>query len=570
MKLIRLVTDDNGNFRSSFGNDIVVKKDSKMALLNLTFQTNIGTFITIDENTGLITFMSDQDAPGLSTGVVTLNPRSYNVSEVEDFYKDLQHALNKTLQSVNARGIGTLNYNSVFSAFRIGTDDAGLKTVEYRYAPYVNYGLGVINPENNQRIPIAIYQDSLVTVTTVSEGVVSIAKNATGGATTGTNARLVPLNGRRLNDGNSFFSCRIKLTNDNGSGLQDNGFGIGLSKTNLGLDHLKDEIATTERDFEIRFNRATENYKYIDAVGEPEKDGGILPQRVGAGQPLTDHDVLFFEVSGNTLEMGFLYDDGANGVRHVFATTEIKAGEELYPYLYFRGTSANCVVDCVNYSVDPWLPGFAGQDDGNDQWQYTGDEDNGYDNGYEGIIDSGGTIADVISQISPERFSTTYKLTIFMNEIIWRALGFNQFKQGGLYGGFTDINIGSNDGRKWWQTFTARVLPIAYTSDNFIVESMNIPLASYDASAVEYGGSPAVPNPMTEMAGRRKNILMTIPVNDNTSGLVEYESSTPIFVDLDNANELNLKNINLRILRKDFTPIVQGDQTAIMTILIDN
>lgn len=569
MKLIRLVTDDNGNFRSSFGNDIVVKKDSKMALLNLTFQTNIGTFVTV-ENGNQITFRSDKDDAD-SEQTITIPERSYNVSEKADFYKDLQHALNKTLQSVNARGNGNFSYNSVFSAFRIATDDAGLKTVEYRYAPFVNYGLGVINPQNNQRIPIAIYQESLVTVTTVSEGVVSIAKNATGGATTGTNARLVPLNGRRLNDGNSFFSCRIKLTNDNGSGLQDNGFGIGLSKTNLGLDHLSEEIAITERNFEIRFNRATENYKYIDVVGTAEKDSGILPQRVGAGQPLTDHDVLFFEVSGNTLEMGFLYDAGANGVRHVFATTEIKAGEELYPYLYFRGTAANCVVDCVNYSVDPWLPGFAGQDDGNEQWQYTGEEDNGYDNGYGDIIDSGGVIGRVISQITQNRFyvGTQYQLKLIMPGTIWRALGFNQFKAG-INGGFLNVKIGANYGRKWWQTFTARIQPVAYTSDNFIIESMNIPLDSYDASAVEYGANPAVPNPITEMAGRRKNILMTIPVNDNTSGLVEYESSTPIFVDLDNANELNLKNINLRILRKDFSPIVQGDQTAIMTILLDN
>ena len=217
------------------------------------------------------------------------------------------------------------------------------------------------------------------------------------------------------------------------------------------------------------------------------------------------------------------------------------------------------------------IHGFLGLLVRNDKWQYTGDEDNGYDNGYRDIIDSGGVIGRVISQITPSRFflGTQYQLKLIMPGTIWRALGFNQFKAG-INGGFLLQKIGANYGRKWWQTWTARVQPVAYTSDNFIIESMNIPLDSYDASAVEYGANPAVPNPITEMAGRRKNILMTIPVNDNTSGLVEYESSTPIFVDLDNANELNLKNINLRILRKDFSPIVQGDQTAIMTLLIDN
>ena len=70
--------------------------------------------------------------------------------------------------------------------------------------------------------------------------------------------------------------------------------------------------------------------------------------------------------------------------------------------------------------------------------------------------------------------------------------------------------------------------------------------------------------------GRRKNILMTIPENDNTTGLVEYESSTPIFVDIGNASRINTKNMDFRILRKDFSPIVQTDQTAIMTILVDS
>ena len=62
---------------------------------------------------------------------------------------------------------------------------------------------------------------------------------------------------------------------------------------------------------------------------------------------------------------------------------------------------------------------------------------------------------------------------------------------------------------------------------------------------------------------------MTIPVNDNNSGLVEYESNTPIFIDINNANAVNQKNLNFRLLRSDFSPIVASDnERAIMTILI--
>ena len=114
----------------------------------------------------------------------------------------------------------------------------------------------------------------------------------------------------------------------------------------------------------------------------------------------------------------------------------------------------------------------------------------------------------------------------------------------------------------------ARILPSSYTSDNFLVESTSLGLDSFDASKVNYTENMVYNNPANDKMGRRKNILMTIPVNDNTNGLVEFDSNTPIFMDIGNANELNAKNLNFRILRKDFSPIIQGDQTAIMTILI--
>ena len=61
---------------------------------------------------------------------------------------------------------------------------------------------------------------------------------------------------------------------------------------------------------------------------------------------------------------------------------------------------------------------------------------------------------------------------------------------------------------------------------------------------------------------------MTIPVNDNSNGLVEYEASTPVFIDINNAEEINAKNLNFRVLNKNFDSITQSGDTAIMTILI--
>ena len=97
---------------------------------------------------------------------------------------------------------------------------------------------------------------------------------------------------------------------------------------------------------------------------------------------------------------------------------------------------------------------------------------------------------------------------------------------------------------------------------------MSLALDSYDASQVSYPNTGAILNPAVDKKGRRKNILMTIPVNDNSNNLVEYEASTPIFIDINNAETLNQKNLNFRILNKNFDPIEQSGNTAIMTILI--
>ena len=73
-----------------------------------------------------------------------------------------------------------------------------------------------------------------------------------------------------------------------------------------------------------------------------------------------------------------------------------------------------------------------------------------------------------------------------------------------------------------------------------------------------------------ENAGRRKNILMTIPENNNEDGLVEFETNTPIFIDMNNKTTINPRNLNFRILKKDFGQIDTGGtgESAVMTLLI--
>ena len=109
--------------------------------------------------------------------------------------------------------------------------------------------------------------------------------------------------------------------------------------------------------------------------------------------------------------------------------------------------------------------------------------------------------------------------------------------------------------------------------DNFIVESLTLPLDCYDASEIFYSSpeqndASILTNPQTEKIGRRKNILATIPISDNNNGLVQYDTNTPVFIDLKNTESILLRNIRLRVLRQDFSPVETGTSSSIMTLLL--
>ena len=128
MKLIRLVTNDDGFFRSSFGNEMIIKPNSKIALLNLTFET-IFDIITIDSSNSKVEFASDT-SDNTTEVAANLIERSYNRDEINSFYKDVLFTLNKCVS--NEKGT-----NSIGSMFELNEYDSK-KSIEYRYSPFLN------------------------------------------------------------------------------------------------------------------------------------------------------------------------------------------------------------------------------------------------------------------------------------------------------------------------------------------------------------------------------------------------------------------------------------------------
>jgi len=103
-------------------------------------------------------------------------------------------------------------------------------------------------------------------------------------------------------------------------------------------------------------------------------------------------------------------------------------------------------------------------------------------------------------------------------------------------------------------------------SDSYIVMLDSNPLMSYDASKFDYAVD-AQNVKERPHRGRKVNILATIPVNDNSSGVVEFDASELVYIDLDNSYPQQLKNIRLRLLDKNFNEIRTAGQ-SVMTLLV--
>lgn len=583
MKLIRLATDNNGYFKSSFGNDLVIKPQSKMALLNLTFEAKEIDLIQITSKNNQVTFKSDSTE--IETfGTHLLKNTSYKGSEtdVKKFYDDLIHALNGAITNADQT-------NSMSSMFYSSTGD-GNQNLNYRYSPF-------LNPLNFDGEGASFFNsgaggdNAVITAVTTSDKTTISKKPGLPATDDRSNAMFTGLGvfGR----GNGLLMIRLNTCITNSSGLEDNGFGIGLTKTDLTKTiEVGQDIPSSARDIEIRFNRLSENYVFINKQDNAlEVNSGVAPLNV-LGTPQDDKDVLFFRRFNNRITGGVIQLIGgtapANAVVSTFFTHEVDSTSNYFPYVYFRGTSIHCEVDMFNYSIDPRInqrflteeSAWTMADWDVTDLDYEGNPGNGFANGLAqaaGASIFNGTSANEfpLPSLISQPWNQTKTASLFLHVDVWEALGFGRNIQPDAEGyALRNFDIGVDAGvgnRICWSSLRPQFPTTVSLVDNFMVESMTLNLDSFDASEPYYSLLPTQPNLNIEAdkLGRRKNILMTIPVNQTASGLVQYESSTPIFIDINNDFPINLKNLNFRILDKNFKEISQGGDAAIMTILLD-
>ena len=582
VKLIRLATNNNGIFKSAFGSSIPIKPNGKIALLNLTFRTDFNV-LTIDDDNNEVTFMSDVAVGGVTEHKILLTNKTYTSTTIRELVSDVAFVLNATVQLDNSIGATGVPYNSVSSAFDAYLEN-DLIYIVFRYAPFVN---PFNNTSSQQPYPSRLlmkYKPASLDVTvTGSGGVETEVSQITGEPAVllrEHNALLIP--GVTFSKGNGMYYARIADFADNGSGLQDNGAGIGLTNVEFfGIGGVDPgfNIPLAQCIYEVRFNRLTETYEYI-VNGDFPLDSGVLPTVVSLGTSgsVAKHDVMFIEKNGPYIQVGVYQDVAGVATRQVFGTgTDLAIeGVDYWSYLFVRGAKTDIKLDMVNISINPFLRG--GGNFPPYSWDEIGSSDasalaNGYGDLTASVNPSPGFIMPKLLQTRWDAIPVK-ALSIRMSNNVWKALGYKALMSSS---GYTYLirTIGTTTGLIGWTgIWDANAVSEILGSDHFIVVSDTLQLDSYDASKVFYteqdntSGNVSF-NPDTERMGRRKNILMTIPENNNEDGLVEFQTNTPIFIDINNVEPMNVRNLQFRILNKDFSSISTKEEKAVMTILLD-
>ena len=605
VKLIRIVSEDNCNFNANLDAGIKLGENSSIALQNLTFENKYAT-LSINNSNRIIEFNLDTndnqsnipDLPGQPTPpFLTINKKlsvgDYNKDNYKDFYEDLQATLNNTL---------SVEYNvesqDIYSSFLIDyITNPNRPTIKYKYSPLsLLFNRNTI--DERQEDYDKLFEISEGSVLDISDDITDNFSNFNNITNPGEPTQLLEHYIYPISEvgqwckGSAFFGCSVYNNVNNADEADTNGFGIGLSFTDIQVEAEKYRFREFEdkwRDFEILIEKSDETYRFISPETlhvEQTPLPPLLPYKVNITTDIDSrtHDRIVFQRNNGKITGSIWNTSVAGGnITPLFSYTIPFAdiNKPIYPYIYVKGDSTTTTIGRPVFT--PNTIAFDYDDDTqvetNAEFEISGRQNYiGLRNTIDGKnwfedIDIMGGFQDVVPKLNNARLDRNISfpeqnIRLSLNPDIWNFLGFDR-TQSIIQSPYTDPNVGQfpPGGIAGFNLIGNRDVELIY-SDNFVVVLDSNPLESYDASMFDYSTKLNRSKFPNQMRGRRLNILATIADNDNT-GYLEFKAEVPTFIDLDNRFKQELKNIKIRVLDKDLNPITTLGK-SILTILIDS
>jgi len=613
VKLIRLSTDNsNGHFKANFDTDITIEPNSKIALKNLTFESRVGIFIA-SANNSRVFFLGDGTIDSDFKEQFITPGRYTNFTKLAN---EVSQALNRTITLQDGKANGRA-HREIYGQFKVRIN-FDLKTrLEFRQSVAMNIqsnAYGAIDYEIRDPFPtgntLSWTQPAAPLNQFELDDDQELYLKASAVETHDERYSFVPRFGLGLSKGCAVWYCRIKSSVVNGA--TPNGFSIGVSFGDPRMPEDTDitaiGVSATERNCEISFIDKNVNYFFRRShkgVASVSYDTGFAPNDVDSAN-IDQHDVLVFKIDNNSNGKksisAHIYDyNGGPGRERLIFSQPLNDDElegTITPYIYMRGNKNNIQLDMLRFTPDP----FFEVNNQNIILENIGDVNDdvaGYvltDPTF--TFDNSETITNPIHQNIRQKIALNYidnqgnnidenlQPQLSLGGELAEFLGFN--KKGNISEYLSSIELidfeYDYNQNLFDQFLNSRGLMIDapyftpfQQSDSFILETLSLPLVSYNSSVTKdqflnsaLSRLRTINNDIgnRQTNGSRRNILATIP-KSSENGLVQYEPNELIYIDIDNNQKINLRNFELRILNTDFESI-KTFGIIDMTLLIDN
>ena len=311
--------------------------------------------------------------------------------------------------------------------------------------------------------------------------------------------------------GCGILRCRTNKFINETLAPESNGYIIGLSKNNISAKDPKDIVnADLSYGIAVATDAGSNKHYYIVENGVYTQVLGLNPQYVSESNIRND----FQEVIKNfdTIQLN-IYQELTGNVPQLIKEFDFPNSDvKLYPFMVFRGTNAD--LNNVRATPTPFAPNLTISDKDDFTLDRLGAPPVPQRNPSNNFLQFEPSVADFLGYENPRQPQVGFFNVVAYDYIADKV--------------FDPIDI----------------------SDAFIIEMLNLKLDSYDG-----------------LKEQRKNILAVIP-QSNKEGEIIFETNTPIFININNAKELLLRNLACRVVKPDYSELKMLGQ-ATMVLLID-
>ena len=564
-KLMRLISDtQDGIFSSMFNEDILISKDSDIALQSLSVERKSDKIVISNDNSNIEYGVV---LPELGIESTIIPSGVYDKNTNNKLLQSITNGLNRDASfTVNSQQMGTEwnvevenGYTVVkgttmpFFPINVWDDDNG-EGIENTVS---NYSGGVQNNVlNAEKINITVDGLSRQTVTTTG------------------NANEAYVFGGYVPFVKSTGSLRLRLAKLIEDATNDKAFTFGLmGKAAVEKCH-NGTITEADLTYAIRVKQpnaaGTVFMQLKNGVDADYENTTFSPDSY---DPATvgDNDILEIVInSGRIYGQQWTLNAGSN----VFDSYNTVDGEDLFWGIFIFDSSATCILDKVAVSMGSSIVSNIGGGGGANETEIS-----------EIIINNPQLATDPESNVTGYvEFERNVRdaPSFLVEKDVFDHLGFENtivlvdegsgetsgvpIKRGTVRNLIDPVSGEEYDYRFVFQWTATSIFDNSYSSDMYLIDSQTFQLDSYDA----YGLSVNQRNANT--GGSRRNILATVPISEvpisgTANGLIQYEPNNLFYISIKNRGDITTRQLRFRLLTGTYEPVLTSG-LASMTILI--